>query len=79
MLNNLKENGANIIEIKIPHLKQMRVAHSTIISSEMAFIHDIDYNNEYLEIPTIFGLGVGRTFSALEFIASNKLKGWARR
>jgi len=57
----------------------MRMSHGLIISSEISFIHDLNHDNDFIEIPTTFNLGIGRSFSALEFIAASKLKSWTRR
>ena len=76
-LNALTRLGAEIVEIEIPHLMALSVAHGMLISSEFASDHDREYSNGApLEPSTRIQLALGRVMTSTEFIAANKLRSW---
>lgn len=77
----LVNRGAKVVEISIPHVSIMRLAHALIISAEFALTVDAPYhdqvNPEYLEHMTRITVGIGATSTALDILASEKLRSWA--
>ena len=73
-LDSLVKLGAEIKEIIIPELEEMRVALIRIILTEMASnLHrDIDYNFSNFSLETLLSLQVGLNASGLEYINCQK-------
>ncbi len=75
MLQKLVEAGATIKEIEIPWLDEMRIAHSITILSEMS-----SSMNNYPDNRHDFGnavrvnLALGRTFSAGDYVQSQRMR-----
>ena len=69
--------GATLVEIELPQLMSLSVAHGMLISSEFASDHDREYaDGAPLEPSTHIQLALGRVMTAAEFVAANKLRSW---
>jgi Asp-tRNA(Asn)/Glu-tRNA(Gln) amidotransferase A subunit family amidase len=79
-IKTLVDRGAQVIDISIPHVSIMRLAHAIIISAESALKLDVPYhdpmNPEYLEDMTRITVGIGATSTALDILAAEKLRAW---
>eukprot|EP01031_Cornospumella_fuschlensis_P026903 gene26903-32510_t len=75
----LVKQGVEVVDIDIPHLYVMSMAHGTKLSSEMSAAWDRVYtiHPDSMEANTRVLLGLGRTSSAIEILAGEKLKAWA--
>jgi Asp-tRNA(Asn)/Glu-tRNA(Gln) amidotransferase A subunit family amidase len=72
-LEHMKQLGAEIIEIEIPHLKQMRNSHTISITSE--FYSGIKHlSRSQLSHPTRTALQVFGTIQAQDLIAAAKIR-----
>ena len=74
----LVQRGATVVRITIPHLQWMGLAHGIKISSEFALAFDKQFHQNWddLETNTRITVGVGKTVSALEVLAAEKLRSW---
>ena len=74
----LKQRGATVVPISIPHLQWMSLSHGIKISSEFTMGFDKIYhsNFELLEPNTQVTIGIGKSLSALEVICAEKLRAW---
>lgn len=79
-IKTLVDRGAQVIDISIPHVSIMRLAHALIISSEFALELDVPYHNpmhpEYLEHMSRITVGIGAVSTALDILAAEKLRAW---
>jgi Asp-tRNA(Asn)/Glu-tRNA(Gln) amidotransferase A subunit family amidase len=79
-IKTLVNRGAQVIDVSIPHVSIMRLAHALIISAEFALELDVPYhdpmNPEYLEDMTRITVGIGATSTALDILAAEKLRAW---
>lgn len=79
----LVSRGARIVDIVIPHMQALSLAHGLKISSEFALGFDVPYDNFPNEIEPALGhntrvtIAIGKTVSALEAIAGERLRRWA--
>ena len=73
-VNQLQSLGATIVDIKIPELEDIRVAHMTTITSEMASSVAIDVDKHFYELnlETLLPMAAGYTFSAVGYINAQK-------
>lgn len=73
-LDSLVKLGADIKEIVIPELEEMRVALIRIILTEMAsnFHRDLDYNFWNFNFETLLSLQVGLNTSGIEYVNCQK-------
>lgn len=75
----LEARGATVVKILVPHLQWMGLAHGIKISSEFALAFDKTFHQNWadLETNTRITVGLGKSMSALEVLAAEKLRGWA--
>lgn len=80
-VQSLQALGATVVEVRIPHMKVLSLAHATIIGSEMAAIHDLDWSmhRESMQDDTRIEFGLFREFPAKNLVSANRLRGWAMR
>ena len=73
-VDQLKSLGASIVEIKIPELEEIRVAHCITIAAEMAnaILSDIDKRFDDYNPETLVLIGAGYEMSAVEFLNAQK-------
>jgi len=78
-LGKLVELGATVVNITIPHLRIMSMAHSTKISSEFALFWDMPSvnKNHKLEANTAITVALGKAFTATEILAGQVVRNWA--
>jgi len=79
-LESLKRRGAQIVEIHIPHLRIMGLAHAFKISTEFALGWDAHFYNypDSMEPGGRVVVGLGSTVTALEALAADKLRAWGK-
>src|SRR5690606_23471497 len=72
----LVRRGAEIVEITIPHMRAMRIAHATKIMTEFALLWDAKFHNRSvaLEPNTAITVALGKTLSAAEVIAGQRVR-----
>ena len=76
--NELQKRGATIVEVSIPHLKELSLAHSLAISVDFSSLHqDEFYHRDDLEPATKIQLAIGNTVTGAELAACKRLRGWA--
>lgn len=74
----LVARGAVVVNISIPHMQQLALAHGMTISSEFAHLHERRMaRGDVLEANTKITLGLGLSMTSTEFLAANRLRGWA--
>lgn len=75
----LKQRGAVVVEVQIPHLRLMSLAHAMKISTEFAMSWDQHYyvHPDSMEPGGRIVVGLGATVSALESLAAEKIRAWA--
>lgn len=80
-LEILKRLGATVVEVNIPHMKALALAHGLTIGSEMGSLHDVDWwqHRKHFMPDSKISLGLFRAFSAKEYVAAMRLRGWAMR
>eukprot|EP01079_Euglenida_sp_SAG-EU17-18_P006029 gene6029-1077_t len=77
-VNHLKKLGATVVDIDIPHMHALSLAHGMAISGEFALNHDLQYSSGHaFEPATSINLGLGISMTAQEFLACSRLRGWA--
>jgi len=81
VVSQLQARGARIVEVSIDHLEQISKAHAMTIISEMATAmepywqkHSGDFGPD-----TAINLSIGRTFTARDLLAAQKVRGAAMR
>lgn len=74
----LQSRGATVVEINIPHLMAISLAHGLKILSEFATAFDEEFSAQpsYLEHNTRISVALGMTSSALEVLSGEKIKAW---
>ena len=79
VVDYLKSKGAKIVEISIPHLAELSLAHGFTISNEFALAYDLAFSSSstHLEPSTRVTVAIGRVVTGLELLAAGKLKHWA--
>lgn len=80
-LDLLTKMGAQVVQIAIPNLMALSIAHGMTISSEMASIHDRYFSasltNEWpLEASTKVQMQLGQAMTGAEIHAANTLRSW---
>lgn len=75
----LRQLGAELVEIKIPHLRWLALSHGIKISTEFAMEWDLLHHTRLrdMEPNTRISIAVGSSVSGLEVIAADKLRAWA--
>ncbi|XP_060619406.2 uncharacterized protein [Anolis sagrei] len=70
----LKSFGASVIEVSLPEIEEMRVAHVICILSEMRDFLQPDFNNhfEQMNLETRLNLAIASQFTALDYIKANR-------
>ena len=79
-LELLESLGAVVVEIAIPNLHALSLAHGMKISTEFALGFDKLYHDASapaLEANTRLTVGLGSSMTALEVLAGEQLRGWA--
>jgi Asp-tRNA(Asn)/Glu-tRNA(Gln) amidotransferase A subunit family amidase len=78
-LDFFKKLGAEVVEIALPHVRQMRMAHGFGISTEFGHLYDSIYHfsSHEIEPQTLVQLGIGETITGAEFLSANRLRGYA--
>lgn len=77
-LVHFENRGAKIVEVVIPNLNAMDQAHHMSISMEMSMIQEKEYFcRDDLEYATKIQLSLGASMSGVEFLACNRIRGWA--
>jgi hypothetical protein len=68
-----------VVSITVPHLQWLSLAHGIKISTEFALAFDKNFHQNWadLETNTRITVGLGKSMSALEVLAAEKLRGWA--
>jgi Asp-tRNA(Asn)/Glu-tRNA(Gln) amidotransferase A subunit family amidase len=75
MLSKLVDRGARIVEIEIPELDEIRIAHAVIILSEMAAsMANYPDNWQDLSAPTRISLAIGRAASAVDYVQAQRVR-----
>ena len=75
MLDKLVDCGATAVEIEIPELDEMRIAHAVTILSEMA-ASMANYPEHWrdLSAPTRINLTIGRAASAVDYLQAQRVR-----
>jgi Asp-tRNA(Asn)/Glu-tRNA(Gln) amidotransferase A subunit family amidase len=75
MVNQLAARGAEIVEIEIPDLDELRLAHGVTILSEMA-TSMANYPQHWHELSaaTRINLSLGRSFSAVDYLQAQRMR-----
>ena len=75
-VKKMSSMGATIVDIRIPELEEMRVAHACTIMSDMANaqVTDIDKHFDEYASETLTPVGAGLNFSAVSYINASKQK-----
>lgn len=78
-VQHLEDAGAAIVNITIPYLREMQLAHGSKILAEFAVTWDAKYFDRVtpLEMNTMITLAMGKVVSGNELLASDKLRTWA--
>lgn len=76
MLGFFEKAGAKIIEIEIPGLEAIRIAHVITISSEMAASLDRfhDHHHQDYSLETRINLELARTFTSRDYIQAQRVR-----
>ncbi|KAJ1428521.1 amidase signature domain-containing protein [Ochromonadaceae sp. CCMP2298] len=74
----LKSRGATVVEVQIPHLRIMALAHTFRISTEFALGWDLHFYKHAasMEPGGRVVVGVGSTVTAIEALAADKVRAW---
>jgi len=75
MVQKLADYGAKIVEIDIPELNEMRIAHAVAILSEMAASmkrHDAHWGE--FAAPTRINLAFGQALSSYDYVQSQRMR-----
>ncbi len=78
-LDAMRERGAEIVPIEIPHLREMSLAHAAKILSEFSLWWDNKFTsvNHTLEPNTAITVALGKQLSALEVLAGERVRALA--
>jgi len=81
-LEHLESLGAVVVEVAIPNLHALSMAHGMKTSTEFALefdklYHDAGASAPALEANTRLTVGLGSSMTALEVLAGERLRGWA--
>lgn len=79
-LKTMEGLGAEVVQVAIPCLQEMNIAHAIIIMSEMALTMDRYYDRiEEMSPETQISLEVGRSFSSRDLLAAYRVRAYAMR
>jgi Asp-tRNA(Asn)/Glu-tRNA(Gln) amidotransferase A subunit family amidase len=75
----LKRQGAEIVNIIIPHLREIHLSHGLKILSEIGVIWDSPFYDPNLsfEANTDITIAMGKELTAVEVLAGEKIRTWA--
>jgi len=75
----LESLGAEVVNITIPHLREIHLSHGIQILSEFGMLWDRQFHdpNHHLEANTEITIALGRTVKASEIIAAAKVRSYA--
>ena len=75
----LKRQGAEIVNITIPHLREIHLSHGLKILSEIGVVWDSDFYdpNFSFEANTYITIAMGKELTAVEVLAGEKIRTWA--
>lgn len=78
-LDYLRSRGATVVDIRIPHLQWLSLAHGLKISSEFAAVFDEQFHTHRhsLESNTKITNGIGSSVTALEVLSGEYLRAYA--
>ena len=78
VIQYMQSKGAVIVNITIPHMMQLSMAHGLKISSEFAIGWDyaMSMNPRDIEPATKITASLGGTVTALEILAAEKIRNW---
>lgn len=77
-LDTLASRGARIVQVQIPHLHALSLAHGLAIAAEFGLSHDLAQGDGHaFEPPTLINLGLASALTAPELLACNRVRGWA--
>ncbi len=77
-LARLEDQGAHIVNITIPHLSVLSLAHELTIATEFSLLLDHKYGLGWpFEAQSLITLAVGRTTASMEYASAAIAKGWA--
>jgi len=76
-----QSRGAEIIPIILPHLQSIHFAHSVTITTEMMSSMEPHYTDHFTDLSpeTRITLAVGKSWTACEFLAAQKIRSYAMR
>eukprot|EP00545_Synedropsis_sp_CCMP1620_P011552 CAMPEP_0119016970 /NCGR_PEP_ID=MMETSP1176-20130426/14927_1 /TAXON_ID=265551 /ORGANISM="Synedropsis recta cf, Strain CCMP1620" /LENGTH=654 /DNA_ID=CAMNT_0006970549 /DNA_START=38 /DNA_END=2002 /DNA_ORIENTATION=- len=78
VVNELQKRGAKVVEVTIPHLKALSMAHGFSLSTAFSSLEETHfYHRNDLEPATRIQLQVGKTITGVEYMAANRMRGWA--
>ncbi|CAK4086439.1 unnamed protein product [Aphanomyces euteiches] len=75
-IEQLKELGAEVIEVEIPHLNAIHLSHNITSLKEFVDFYD-RYPISSFSPDVQINLGVGNVVDALEYLAAQKVRGYA--
>lgn len=74
----LQSKGASVVNVTIPNLKVLALSHAMKITSEFALTMEDSYTNtKAMEPNTRLTVAIGKTISANDVIAAERLRRWA--
>ena len=78
-VQQLQENGAKILNITIPHLREIHMSHALKITNEFALQWEDRFfdPNYQMEANTEVTLAIGRAITATDILAADKIRTWA--
>lgn len=72
----LERQGAKIVNITIPHLRELHLSHALKILSEFSLKWDARSHMSRLEPNTEITLALGKSLTAVEALAADKIRSW---
>eukprot|EP00002_Diphylleia_rotans_P033538 TRINITY_DN713_c0_g2_i8.p1 TRINITY_DN713_c0_g2~~TRINITY_DN713_c0_g2_i8.p1 ORF type:complete len:541 (+),score=101.65 TRINITY_DN713_c0_g2_i8:64-1686(+) len=76
MLDHFKSLGAEVVEVTIPNLNLFRIAHVVTILSEMVTVMEEHRktNLSSFALDTRINIAIGRTFQAMDYVKSQRIR-----
>ena len=75
MVEQFKERGGQVIEITIPELDEMRVAHATTILAEMALCMRTYHKHQKEHAPAVrLSLVLGQVFTSMDYLQAQRMR-----
>ncbi|XP_070597977.1 uncharacterized protein [Erythrolamprus reginae] len=70
----LEDLGASVVEVSLPEMEEVRVAHVICILSEMRDFLQSDFNNQFeqMNLESRLNLAIASQFTALDYIKANR-------